>query len=75
MIAKLLQLLWRMIALTTGLFTTHCSLAIQHQELYTAVQRWEQTIMGDPDTVADLIPQLAWAVSTAAREFYGTISN
>jgi hypothetical protein len=64
-----------MIVLTTGLSTTHCSLAVQLRDLHTAIQEREQTIMGDPDAVADLIPQLAWAATTAAREFYGTIST
>jgi hypothetical protein len=68
-IAELQQLMWRMIVLTTGLFTTHCSLAIQLKDLYTAIQEREQTLMGDPAEVAELIPQLTWAITTAAREF------
>jgi hypothetical protein len=74
-IAELLQLMWRMIVLTTGLFTTHYSLAIQLKDLYTAIQEREQTLMGDPTEVAELIPQLAWAITMAARDFYGTIST
>jgi hypothetical protein len=72
-IAELLQLLWRMIVLTTGLFTTHCSLAIQLKDLHMAIQEREQTIMGDPTSMAELIPQLAWIITSTAREFYGTI--
>jgi hypothetical protein len=36
-ITELLQLLWRLIILTTGLFTTNCSLAIQLKDLYTTL--------------------------------------
>jgi hypothetical protein len=31
--------------------------------------------MGSPETTADLLPQLVWAVISAAREFYGHIST
>jgi hypothetical protein len=31
--------------------------------------------MGDPTAVEELIPQLAWAVTAAARDFYGNIST
>ena len=72
-VAELLQLLWRMIVLTTGLFTTHCSLAIQLKDLHTAIQVREQTIMSDPTSMADLIPQLTWIITSTARDFYGTI--
>jgi hypothetical protein len=65
-VAELLQSMWRLIVLTTGLFTTHCSFAVQLKDLHTAVQERKQTIMGDPEAVADLIPQLVWAVTTAA---------
>jgi hypothetical protein len=74
-IAELQQLMWQLIVLTRGLFTTNCSLAIQLHDLFTAVQEREQTLMGDPAAVDELIPQLAWAVTAAAREFYGTIST
>jgi hypothetical protein len=74
-IAELQQLLWRLIVLTKGLFTTHCSLAIQLNDLFIAVQEQEQTLMGDPTIVEELILQLAWAIMAAAREFYGTIST
>jgi hypothetical protein len=43
--------------------------------MYTAVQEPEPTIMGNQNNMADLIPQLAWAITTAARKFYGTIST
>ena len=55
-----------MIVLTTGLFTTHCSLAIQLKDLHTAIQEHEQTIMGDPTSMADLIPQLSWIITSMA---------
>jgi hypothetical protein len=74
-IAELQQLMWRLVVLTKGLFTTNCLLAIQLQDLFTAVQEWEQTLMGDLAAVDELIPQLAWAVTAAAREFYGTINT
>jgi hypothetical protein len=57
-IAELLQLLWRLIILTTGLFTTNCSLAIQLKDLYTALKRQEQTIMGNTTSASELIPQI-----------------
>jgi hypothetical protein len=63
-VAELLQLLWHMIVLTTGLFTTHCSLAIHLKDLHTAIQVHEQTIMGDPTSMADLIPQLTWIITS-----------
>jgi hypothetical protein len=74
-VAELLQLMWRMIILTTGLFTTDCSLAIQLRDMHQALQKREQTLMGDPEEASALIPQLAWAITSSAREFYGTIST
>jgi hypothetical protein len=74
-VAELLQLMWRLIVLTTGLFTIDCSLAIQLRDMHHALQEREQTLMGDLEAADELIPQLAWAVTTAAREFYGTIST
>jgi hypothetical protein len=74
-IAELLQLLWRLIILTTGLFTTNCSLAIQLKDLYTALKKREQTIMGNTTSASELIPQIVWAITCASREFYGTIST
>jgi hypothetical protein len=57
--------------------TIHCALlscpaALQPVHSNTGK---EQTIIGDPNAMAGLIPQLAWAIMTAAREFYGTIST
>jgi hypothetical protein len=74
-VAELLQLMWRLVVLTVGLFTVHCSLAIQLQDMHKALQEREQTIMGDPTAEAELIPQLAWAITAAARDFYGTITT
>jgi hypothetical protein len=74
-IAELLQSMWRLVVLTTGLFTPMCSLAIQLKDLHRAIQQREQMLMGEPNIVATLIPQLVWAVTTAAREFYGSIST
>jgi hypothetical protein len=74
-IAELLQLLWRLIILTTGLFTTNCSLAIQLKDLHTALKRREQTIMGNTTSASELIPQIVWAITCTSREFYGTIST
>jgi hypothetical protein len=33
-----------------------CLLAIQLHDLFTAVQEWEQMLMGDPAVVDELIP-------------------
>ena len=74
-VAELLQLLWRTIVLTVGLFTIHCSLAIQLKDLHTALQEREQHILGDPEAAADLIPQLTWAIISGSREFFGIICN
>jgi hypothetical protein len=74
-VAELLQLMWRMIILTMGLFTTDCSLAIQLRDVHQALQEWKQILMGDLEAADELIPQLAWAITTAAREFYGTVST
>jgi hypothetical protein len=74
-IGELLQLLERLVVLTVGLFTVHCSFAIQLRDLQTALQEKEHRLMGTPETTADLIPQLVWAVISAAREFYGHIST
>jgi hypothetical protein len=68
-----MQLLGRMIALTVGLFTENCSLAVQMKELHTELQEREQHIMGDPAAAADIIPQLTWAIIVGARDFFGTI--
>jgi hypothetical protein len=72
-VAKLLQLLLRLIALMVGLFTIHCSLAIQLEALYQEVQEREQHLLGDPVAASALLPQLTWAVISATREFFGTI--
>lgn len=74
-IGELLQLLERLIVLTVGLFTVHCSLAIQLRALQAALQEKEHRLMGSPETTADLIPQLVWAIISTAREFYGHIST
>lgn len=73
-IGEFLQQLWRLVVLTTGLFTTHCSLAIQLRDLHSALQEREHILMGDPDAIRELIPQLVWVVTAASREFYGTIT-
>lgn len=74
-IGELLQLLDRFIVLTVGLFTIHCSLAIQLRDLQNALQDKEHRLMGTPDVTYDLIPQLVWAVIATARDFYGHIST
>jgi hypothetical protein len=74
-IAELMQLLWRLIVLTEGLFTAHCSLVIQLRAMHEAMQNQEQTIMGDPTAMAEWLPQLAWAIISASRAFYGHIST
>jgi hypothetical protein len=72
-VGELLQLISRLLVLTVGLFTVHCSLAIQLTDLESELQEREQHIMGDPAAAAALIPQLTWAIISASREFYGTI--
>jgi hypothetical protein len=74
-VSDLLLLMWRMIVLTTGLFTTNCSLAIQLKDMHRILQKKEQRILSKPDVEADLIPQLVWAITSSAREFYITISK
>ena len=74
-IGELLQLLERYLVLTVGLFTTHCSFAIQLRDLHSALQEKEHRLMGTPEVTADLIPQLVWAIISAAREFFGHIST
>jgi hypothetical protein len=64
-----------LIILTTGLFTTNCSLAIQLKDLYIALKRQEQTIMGNTTSASKLIPQIVWAITCTSREFYGMIST
>jgi hypothetical protein len=64
-----------MIILTEGLFTKDCSLAIQLRDMHQALQKWEQMLMGDLEAVDELIPQLAWAITSTARDFYGTVST
>jgi hypothetical protein len=48
-IGELLQLLDRLIVLTVGLFTTHCSLAIQLRDMHTTLQAKEHRLMGTPE--------------------------
>jgi hypothetical protein len=72
-IGDLLQALWRLIILTKGLFTQHCSLANQLEDLYDALQDKQQRIMSDPTAPTTLIPQLVWAITDASREFYSQI--
>jgi hypothetical protein len=44
--------------------------------MHQALQKREQKLMGDLEAAEELIPQLAWAItSTASRDFYGTIST
>lgn len=45
MVAELMQFLWQMIALTIGLSTEHCLLAIQLKELHTELKGREQHVM------------------------------
>jgi hypothetical protein len=64
--------MWQMIILTGGLFTEDCSLVIQLRDMHQALQKWKQKLMGDLEAADELIPQLAWAItSTASRNFYG----
>ena len=72
-LAELIQLVWRLVVLTKGLFTDHCSLVVQLTDLHTELQEREQHILGNADEAADLIPQLAWAIISTSREFFGTI--
>jgi hypothetical protein len=65
-VAELLQLMWRMIILTEGLFTEDCSLATQLRDMHQALQKREQKLMGDPEAAEELIPQLAWAITSTA---------
>jgi hypothetical protein len=75
MVAELMQLLWRMIALTVGLFTEQCSLVVQLKEFHTELQEREQHIMGDPTAAAELTPQLTWAIIVGAREFLAPFAH
>jgi hypothetical protein len=70
-VAELLQLIW----LTEGLFTEDCSLAIQLRVMHQALQKREQKLMGDLEAADELIPQLVWAITSTARDFYGTVST
>jgi hypothetical protein len=74
-VAEVLQLLWRMSILTEGLFTEDCSLAIQLRDMHKALKKREQKLMGDLTAADELIPQLAWAITSTARDFYGTVST
>jgi hypothetical protein len=74
-IAELMQLLWRLIVVMEGLFTANCSLVRQLSDMHDAMQDQEQTIMGDPATMAEWLPQLAWAIISASRAFFLHIST
>jgi hypothetical protein len=64
-----------MIILTEGLFTEDCSLAIQLRDMHKALKKREQKLMGDLTAADELTPQLAWAITSTARDFYGTVST
>ena len=54
-VGELLQLIYRLSILTAELFMSYCSLAMQLQALYLALQEREHKLMGNPDTMAHLI--------------------
>ena len=72
-VSELLDLLWRLIYLLTGLFTNNCSLAIQLKDLHRTLQQRQQRIMGKPKGEAELLPQLTWAIIATTREFFVTL--
>jgi hypothetical protein len=41
--------------------------------MHSALQEREHILMGDPDAIRELIPQVVWAITAASRDFYGTI--
>jgi hypothetical protein len=55
------------------LFTPHCSLATQLEDLYEALQDRQQRIMSDSTAPTSLIPRLVWAITEASRDFYSQI--
>ena len=57
-IGDLLQLFDQLIVLTEGLFMPLSSMTTQLRALQLALQKCNQTLMGNPDSVAELIPQL-----------------
>jgi hypothetical protein len=43
--------------------------------MHSALQEREHILMGDPEAIRELIPQLVWAITAASRDFYGTITT
>jgi hypothetical protein len=70
---EFLQLLGRLIILTEGLFTRHCSFLRQMRELHTGLLSREQLILGDPAYAPEFIAQLTWLLITTSRDFYSII--
>ena len=72
-VGELLQLINQLSILMAELFMSHCSLDMQLQALYLALQEWEHKLIGNLGTMAHLIPQVIWAITEAAQDFYSTV--
>ena len=69
-ISELIQQIHRLLVLTEGLFTHRCPMADPLRDLMEALQVREHRLLSDFAGSAQLIPQVVWALTITAREFY-----
>ena len=72
-ISELIQQLHQLLVLTEGLFTHRCSMADQLHDLMEAFQVRERHLMGDYTSSIQLIPQVVWALTLTACNFFGQV--
>ena len=69
-VSELIQQIHCLLVLTEGLFTHRCPMANPLYDLMEALQVREHRLLSDFTGSAQLIPQVVWALTITAREFY-----